>query len=342
MSSPGFRTRRLRAFLRVDEAHDSFHPLHVGIWRDLAYKFFGSDTESLATLKLDRISSSSSSLSPTEACSDSTSRSSSLFVTAFLVDSLEFVTTEDRLELLCSRRFLSHFRFGDGDAVAVRPVVAFPLRRLSLTTKNESASKWLRSVVDRGDLRAALCIGGVASRRRLVARKGDVLPLPTKSAVFANDAEFRDEFLDGVFVLDCDPIHQGIVDVDTAINVVEDKTAVGSTPANTIERAINATASSPSSSSTSSPLSSSSPFSSSSSPLSSSSSSSIVLRPRVISSLNDFRRRLRNLNVEASKSSSSSSSIPFYDDLRTVVVSSKCGLKLLGDKLRMNSFNGWA
>ena len=54
MGQPAFRTRRVPAVLHRHEA-DSIHPLHVGLWRDHAYKFFGSDTESLSTLKLDKL-----------------------------------------------------------------------------------------------------------------------------------------------------------------------------------------------------------------------------------------------------------------------------------------------
>ena len=210
MSQPAYRTRRSKAFLLRHNA-DSFHSLHVGLWRDHAYKFFGRDTEALSTLKLERKSSSSTSYSSTSA----------IFVSVVLVDSLEFVTTDDRLQLLCSDRFLAHHGLVDAEAVFVRPVVTFPLRSLRLTTAaGDAAFAWLRAVVNRGDFRAGLCLGGAASRR-LVARKGQVLPLPApSSSIFLNDPQFDPAFLDDVVAVDCQPIHQGHISLDTDISVV--------------------------------------------------------------------------------------------------------------------------
>uniref|UniRef100_A0A3P9AAL1 Peroxisomal ATPase PEX6 n=1 Tax=Esox lucius TaxID=8010 RepID=A0A3P9AAL1_ESOLU len=120
------------------------------------------------------------------------------------------------LKLYISNLFLKHYGIQQDTIGVVRPVSPFALSKVVLGARTRQSSKWASSErFSNGLLILASCQGQL-----LLARQGDSLSLPYHP-LLGDDISQVQTFLSNLVVLECTPVTQGMVTVNTTVVVAD-------------------------------------------------------------------------------------------------------------------------
>ncbi|XP_039513124.1 peroxisome assembly factor 2 isoform X2 [Pimephales promelas] len=120
------------------------------------------------------------------------------------------VNTHTCLAVYASRSFLKHYGLKELSLGTVRPQSLLPLKRIVLGARTKQSFKWVCSEQLCSGLLVLLSCPGMT----LLARQGDSLLLPFHHSLGAAHAQMSD-----VLVLECAPVSQGMITVDTSVLV---------------------------------------------------------------------------------------------------------------------------
>ncbi|XP_051550372.1 peroxisome assembly factor 2 [Myxocyprinus asiaticus] len=186
----------------LDQFPSHIHPLHVLINKSQLTQTFPDCT------------------GPTHALLFSSTDHQSSFKRGFLV--CAHVTPEEEtnvnnhmcLTVFVSRSFLRHYDLKDNSQGTVRPQSLLPLKKIVIGARTKSSFKWASSE----KFSNALLILSSCHGQTLLARQGDVLLLPYHH-LLGEDASQVQQYLSDVMVLECTPVSQGRITVDTCVVV---------------------------------------------------------------------------------------------------------------------------
>lgn len=120
------------------------------------------------------------------------------------------VNTNTCLAVYASRSFLKHYWLKEHSLGTVRPQPLLPLKRIVLGARTKQSFKWACSEQFCSGLLVLLSCPG----QTLLARQGDSLLLPFHHSLGAAHAQMSE-----VLVLECTPVSQGMITVDTSVLV---------------------------------------------------------------------------------------------------------------------------
>ncbi|KAK7127235.1 hypothetical protein R3I94_018425 [Phoxinus phoxinus] len=120
------------------------------------------------------------------------------------------VNTHTCLAVYASTSFLKHYGLKEHSLGTVRPQSLLPLKRIVLGARTKQSFKWACSEQFCSGLLVLLSCPG----QTLLARQGDALLLPFHHSLGAAHAQMSE-----VLVLECTPVSQGMITVDTSVLV---------------------------------------------------------------------------------------------------------------------------
>lgn len=125
-------------------------------------------------------------------------------------DDEEELNHEKRPRLLCSDDFLDHYKLSLSDVVYFRQVHLFPLRKVVIAVSDKEAYTWLRNNKFSNGIITEII------QHEVVAKKDQdfLAPYPP---LFLEDNTFQCTWFSTMKVVECTPLHQGIVTVNTEI-----------------------------------------------------------------------------------------------------------------------------
>ncbi|XP_073700499.1 peroxisomal ATPase PEX6 [Garra rufa] len=189
---------------RLDDFPSHIHPLHVLINKSqFTQKFPDYSGPTYALL-----------LSLTDRRSPSTR--------GFLVSAHVTHVTEEEpnvnirtcLAVYVSRSFLKHYGLKENSSGTLRPQSLLPLKKIVIGARTKQSFKWASSEkFSNGLLILASCPG-----QTLLARQGDALLIPYHHLLGEEAAQVQ-QYLSDVLVLECTPVSQGMITVDTSVVV---------------------------------------------------------------------------------------------------------------------------
>ncbi|KAL1250824.1 hypothetical protein QQF64_018620 [Cirrhinus molitorella] len=118
------------------------------------------------------------------------------------------------LAVYVSRSFLKHYGLKEHSPGTVRPQTLLPLQKIVIGARTKQSYKWASSEkFSNGLLILASCHG-----QTLLARQGDALLIPYHHLLGEEAAQVQ-QYLSDVMVLECTPVSQGVITVDTSVVV---------------------------------------------------------------------------------------------------------------------------
>ncbi|KAL0159242.1 hypothetical protein M9458_042967, partial [Cirrhinus mrigala] len=118
------------------------------------------------------------------------------------------------LAVYVSRSFLKHYGLKEHSPGTVRPQSLLPLKKIVIGARTKQSFKWASSEkFSNGLLILASCHG-----QTLLARQGDALLIPYHHLLGEEAAQVQ-QYLSDVIVLECTPVSQGMITVDTSVVV---------------------------------------------------------------------------------------------------------------------------
>ncbi|XP_056304098.1 peroxisomal ATPase PEX6 [Danio aesculapii] len=174
------------------------HPLHVLINKSQFTQKFPEHTGATHALLL--------SLSDRQSCSNP-----GFLVCAHLTPEEEEpdVNIDTRLAVSVSRYFLKHYGLREQSSGTLRPQSLLPLKKIVIGARTKLSFKWASSEqFSNGLLILASC-----PEQLLLARQGDLLLVPCQHLL----TEEEEEVLWEVQVLECTPVRQGLITVETCV-----------------------------------------------------------------------------------------------------------------------------
>ena len=120
----------------------------------------------------------------------------------------------ESLRLMCTRSFLIHYGFSTSTTLYAVRAEPFPIDTVTLGVKNPETFEWISKT-------EAFTAGMVVSviQEKILVRKGDIL-FPPESPLFDSASGFNASMLSDLVVLDCAPLMQGLLTVNTEIIVI--------------------------------------------------------------------------------------------------------------------------
>lgn len=118
------------------------------------------------------------------------------------------------LAVYVSKSFLKHYGLKEHSPGTVRPQSLLPLKKIVIGARTKQSFKWASSEkFSNGLLILASCHG-----QTLLARQGDALLIPYHHLLGEEAAQVQ-QYLSDVMVLECTPVNQGMITVDTSVVV---------------------------------------------------------------------------------------------------------------------------
>jgi hypothetical protein len=114
---------------------------------------------------------------------------------------------DERLKIYCTDQFLRHYIFAQNSSFQFRPVVTVPLSKLTLGANSHAAYRW----AEENTFCASLVVS--VSKEKIMCRKGDLFVLPYTDLIEDATKKLLSDFL----ILDCEPVMQGHMTVNTAL-----------------------------------------------------------------------------------------------------------------------------
>ncbi|XP_030627422.1 peroxisome assembly factor 2 [Chanos chanos] len=125
------------------------------------------------------------------------------------------------LRVYVSRLFLRHYGLEHGTQGMVRFISPLPLNKVVIGARTRQSFKWaISEKFSNGLLVLASC-----QRQTLLARQGDILLLPYHP-LLGEDAAQVNQYLSDLVVLECSPVMQGVITINTSV-VVSDCRDIG-------------------------------------------------------------------------------------------------------------------
>ena len=118
------------------------------------------------------------------------------------------------LTLMCTSSFLAHYGFSTSTTLYAVRVDPFPIDTVTLGVKSSETFEWL----NKADTFTTGLVVSVCQEKILV-RKGDMFFAP-ESPMFDSDSGFTTSMLSDLVVLDCAPLTQGLLTVNTEMIVI--------------------------------------------------------------------------------------------------------------------------
>ena len=120
----------------------------------------------------------------------------------------------ESLTLMCTRSFLTHYGFSTSTTLYAVRAEPFPIDTVTLGVKNPETFEWISKT-------EAFTTGMVVSviQEEILVRKGDMF-FPPESPLFDSASGFTASMLSDLVVLDCAPLTQGLLTVNTEIIVI--------------------------------------------------------------------------------------------------------------------------
>ncbi|XP_077073366.1 peroxisomal ATPase PEX6-like [Siphateles boraxobius] len=184
--------------LCLDDFPSHIHPLHVLINKSHFSQKFPDYTEPTYALLF----------SPTD--QESPSNRGFLMCAHITPEEETDVNNHTCLAVHASRSFLKHYGLKEHSLGTVRPQSLLPLKRIVLGARTKQSFKWACSEQFCSGLLVLLSCPG----QTLLARQGDSLLLPFHHSLGAAHAQMSE-----VLVLECTPVRQGRITVDTSVLV---------------------------------------------------------------------------------------------------------------------------
>ena len=118
------------------------------------------------------------------------------------------------LTLMCTGSFLAHYGFSMSTELFAVRVEPFPIHTVTLGVKNQETFEWISKT-------ATFTTGLVVSvcQEKILIRKGGAFIAPD-SPLFDSDSGFTTRMLSDLIILDCTPLKQGILTVNTEMIVI--------------------------------------------------------------------------------------------------------------------------
>lgn len=118
------------------------------------------------------------------------------------------------LAVYVSKTFLSHYSFQEEKSGSARILQLLPLDKLVIGARTKQSFKWASS----DEFSSFLLVLASCPGQTLLVRRGDTLILPHHPLLGDKGALVR-QYLSDLVVLDCTPLIQGIITVDTTVVV---------------------------------------------------------------------------------------------------------------------------
>ncbi|XP_033106411.1 peroxisome assembly factor 2-like isoform X2 [Anneissia japonica] len=197
------------------------NPLHVGIARSAAVNILGERQDNYVILslvwKLDCKSCSHR--------SRQTADGRELFVCAKVLDDsvvnkgISIAQVSESfigVVLYSSEFFHRHYSILDSEHVHIRPVQAFPLTKVVFGAKTPQCYEWAKKRLFSTGLLVSVC------QQKVLVRSGDAFLAPI-IPVFSNDDSYRLSNYFDIVTLECEPVQQGIISLNTSIIITQMK-----------------------------------------------------------------------------------------------------------------------
>lgn len=126
------------------------------------------------------------------------------------------VNTHTCLSVYVSRCFLRHYDLKEHSRGSVRPQALLPLKRIVLGARTKQSFRWASSE----KFSSGLVVLTSCHTHTLLARQGDALLIPHHHCL-GDDAAQVQQYLSDVMVLECTPVSQGIITVNTSVLVTD-------------------------------------------------------------------------------------------------------------------------
>ncbi|XP_071494820.1 peroxisomal ATPase PEX6-like [Diadema antillarum] len=187
------------------------NPLHLGISRSASSQFLGDKLDNYAIVSLITENESS------------TSEDRELFVCLQILDdslvrksvSLSQVPEcPDTVALFTTENFHKHYKILDHEDVYIRPVKAFPLAKVVFGARTTRCYDWSKKRLFSTGLLVSAC------QQKVLVRAHDRFLAPV-IPVFSEDEAYSLANYADLIALECEPVMQGIISVNTAIVITD-------------------------------------------------------------------------------------------------------------------------
>ncbi|XP_057181332.1 peroxisomal ATPase PEX6 isoform X2 [Triplophysa rosa] len=186
----------------LDEFPSHIHPLHVLVNKSTFTQHFPNCNGPTHALLFSPMDDQSSSKRRFVVC---------VHVTA---EDETNVNTHTCLNVYVSRCFLRHYDLNEHSHGSVRPQPLLPLKRIVIGARTKQSFRWASSE----KFSSGLLVLTSCHTHTLLARQGDVLLIPYHHSL-GDDAAQVQQYLSDVMVLECTPVSQGSITMNTSVLV---------------------------------------------------------------------------------------------------------------------------
>lgn len=189
----------------VDQFPPDLHPLQVFVRKSQLTQMFSNGTETSCALLL--------SCQETEPFTTSAVLVCAQIIAEELPDCTLHSNTST-LAIYVSKTFLSHYNFQEEKSGIARILQLLPLDKIVIGARTKQSFRWASSE----EFSSFLLVLASCPGQTLLVRRGDTLILP-HHPLLGDDATLVRQYLSDLVVLDCTPLTQGVITVNTAVVV---------------------------------------------------------------------------------------------------------------------------
>ncbi|KAI5614724.1 peroxisome biogenesis factor 6 isoform X1 [Silurus asotus] len=192
-------------FVCLDPFSPDFHPLQAIVSKLQLTEMFSNCVETSCALLLSWQETQPLSKSTVLVCAH---------VTAKELPECALHNSSSTLAVYVSRTFLSHYSVQEDSSGFARIIQLLPLEKIVIGARTKQSFKWASSE----DFSSFLLVLASCPGQTLLVRRGDTLILPHHPLLGDNAMQVR-QYLSDLIVLDCTPLTQGMITVNTTVVV---------------------------------------------------------------------------------------------------------------------------